>query len=98
MMYNHNIPTSLLEESSSTIVYIQNRIPQNILEEKTPKEVFTCEKTKVGHLNILGCPIEFHVPKEKRTKMEPSESERHICWIQRILQSLQNLCSRTKTH
>jgi hypothetical protein len=26
----------------------------------------------VGHLRIFGCPVYIHVPKDKRTKMEPS--------------------------
>jgi hypothetical protein len=26
----------------------------------------------VGHLRIFGCPVDIHVPKDKRTKMEPS--------------------------
>jgi hypothetical protein len=32
----------------------------------------TGEKTKVSHLRIFGCPIFFHVPKEKRKKLDPS--------------------------
>ena len=29
-------------------------------------------KHEVGHFRIFGCPIYFHVPKEKRTKLDPS--------------------------
>ena len=28
-------------------------------------------KPKVGHFRIFGCPIYIHVPKEKRTKLDP---------------------------
>jgi hypothetical protein len=42
------------------------------LKDKTPKEVLPGIKPKVGHLRIFGCPMYIHVPKEKRTKMEPS--------------------------
>jgi hypothetical protein len=42
------------------------------LKDKTPKEVFSGIKPEVGHLRIFGCPVHIHVPKEKRTKMEPS--------------------------
>jgi hypothetical protein len=42
------------------------------LKEKTPKEVFSGIKLEVGNLRIFGCPVYIHVPKEKRTKMEPS--------------------------
>ena len=38
----------------------------------TLEETFTNVKPKVGHLRIFGCPVYIHVPKEKRTKLEPS--------------------------
>jgi hypothetical protein len=72
MMCDQDLPTSLWAEATSTAVYIQNRSPHAILGEKTPKEAFTGEKPEVGHLRIFGCPVYIHVPKEKRTKMEPS--------------------------
>ena len=45
------------------------------MDQKTPEEVFTSEKPDVGHLRIFGCIVYIHVPKEKRTKMEPSEKK-----------------------
>ena len=39
---------------------------------KTPEEVFSGEKPEVSHLRIFGCPVFIHVPKEKRTTLEPS--------------------------
>jgi hypothetical protein len=47
-------------------------IPHRILEDKTPEEAFTGVKQEIGNLWIFGCPIYIHVPKEKRTKLEPS--------------------------
>jgi hypothetical protein len=41
------------------------------LKDKTHEEVFSGIKPKVGHLRIFGCLMYIHVPKEKRTKMEP---------------------------
>ena len=38
----------------------------------TPEEAFTGVKPKVGHLRIFGCLVYIHVPKDKRTKLEPS--------------------------
>jgi hypothetical protein len=46
--------------------------PCRILEDKTPKEVFTRVKPEIGHMMIFGCLVYIHVPKEKRTKLEPS--------------------------
>jgi transposase InsO family protein len=72
MMYDQNLPLSLWAEAASTAVYIQNRCPHKALEEKTPEEVFTGKKPSVDHLRIFGSPVYIHIPKEKRTKLEPS--------------------------
>jgi hypothetical protein len=66
------LPNYLWEEATSTIVYIQNRCPHAILKDKTLEEVLSGIKPEMGHLMIFGCPVYIHVPKEKRTKMEPS--------------------------
>ena len=34
--------------------------------------MFTGEKPEVSHLNIFGCPMYLHVPKEKISKLDPS--------------------------
>jgi hypothetical protein len=72
MMFDQDLPNFLWEEATSTAVYIQNRCPHAILKDKTPEEVFSGIKPKVGHLRIFGFYVYIHVPKEKRTKMEPS--------------------------
>jgi hypothetical protein len=56
-------------------VYIQSRCRNAILKDKTPEEVFSGINPEVGHLGIFGCPVYIHVPKEKRTKMEPSRKK-----------------------
>jgi hypothetical protein len=38
----------------------------------TPEEAFTGVKPEAGHFGIFGCPLYFHVPKEKRTELDPS--------------------------
>ena len=38
----------------------------------TPEEAFIGEKPEIGHLRIFGCPVYIHVPRERRTKLEPS--------------------------
>jgi hypothetical protein len=37
----------------------------------TPEEAFTRVKPEVGHFKIFGCSVHNHVPKEKRTKLDP---------------------------
>ena len=75
MMCDQDLPASLWEEAAGTAVYVHNRCHHAILDQKTPEEVFTGEKLDVGHLWIFGCTVYVHVPKEKRTKMEPSRKK-----------------------
>ena len=62
----------LWEETTRTNVYVQNRTPHRVLDNKTLEEDFLGEKSKVSHLGIFGCPVYIHIPKEKRTKLDPS--------------------------
>ena len=36
------------------------------------KKVFSGKKLEVSHLRIFGCPVYIHIPKERRTKSDPS--------------------------
>jgi hypothetical protein len=72
IIFYQDLPNYLSVEATSNVVYIQNRCPHDILKEKTHEEVFSGIKPEVGNLRIFGCPVYIHVPKEKRTKMEPS--------------------------
>jgi hypothetical protein len=75
LMFDQDLPNYLWAEPTSTSVYIQNKCPHAILKDKTPEEVFLGIKPEVGHLRIFGCLVYIHVPKEKRTKMEPSRKK-----------------------
>ena len=55
-----------------TAVYVQNCTPHRLLENKNPKEVFSSKKLEFSHLRIFGYPVYIHIPKEKRTKLDPS--------------------------
>ena len=33
--------------------------------------MFSREKSEVSHLKIFGCPMYIHIPKEKRSKLDP---------------------------
>jgi hypothetical protein len=55
-----------------TAIYVQNHSPHQILKNITPKEAFTKVKREIRHFRIFGCPVYLHVPKEKRSKLEPS--------------------------
>ena len=62
----------LWEELARAIVYVHNRTPHRVLDKKTLEEDFLGEKLEVIHLRIFGCSMYIHIPKEKRTKLNPS--------------------------
>ena len=61
-----------MEEVARTVVYVHNRIYHSVLGFKTLEEMFMGKNPEVSHLKIFGCPIYIHIPKEKRTKLDPS--------------------------
>jgi hypothetical protein len=71
MIHEQSLPMNLWVEACMTTVYVQNRSHQ-ILKNITPEEAFTKVKPEIGHFRIFGCPVYLHVPKEKRSKLEPS--------------------------
>ena len=62
----------LWAEAARTIVYVQNRLSHSALGFKTPEEMYTGKKPEVSHLKIFHCPVYVHIPKKKRTKLDPS--------------------------
>jgi hypothetical protein len=72
MLHDKDLPMVLWAKACNTTVYVQNRIPHRILEDKTPEEAFKGVKPKIGHLRIFDSPLYIHVPKAKRKKLEPS--------------------------
>ena len=72
MLHDQDLPMHLWAKAAKTAVYVQNRTPHRVLENKTPEEVFSRKKQEVIHLRIFGCLVYIHIPKEKRTKLDPS--------------------------
>ena len=62
---------TLWGDATSTLVYVQNKSPHRVFRNKTLEEAFTGVKPNVSHLRIFGCSMYIHVPKEKRSKLEP---------------------------
>jgi hypothetical protein len=54
-------------------IYVQNKRLHQTLKNITPKEVFTGMKHEIEHFRLFGCPMYFHVPKEKKSKLDPLE-------------------------
>ena len=79
MLHDQDLPMHLWAEAARTIVYVQNHTPHKVLKNKTLEEVFSGKKPEVSHLRIFGCPVYIHIPKEKRTKLDPS-AKRVYLW------------------
>jgi hypothetical protein len=63
---------TLWADAASTPVYVQKISPHRVIRNKTLEEAFTRVKLNVKHLRIFGFSVYIHVPKEKRSKLEPS--------------------------
>jgi hypothetical protein len=53
-------------------LYVHNKRFHQTLKNVTPEEAFTRVKPEIEHFRIFGCPVYFHVPKEKKSKLDPS--------------------------
>ena len=62
MLHDQDLPMHLWVKVSRIVVYVQNRTPHRVLENKTPEEFFFSKKLEVSHLRIF----------KKRTKLDPS--------------------------
>ena len=75
MLHDQDLPMHLSAEAATIAVYVQNHTPHRLLENKTPKEVFSSKKPEVSHFRIFGSPMYIHILKEKRTKLDPSRKK-----------------------
>ena len=72
MIHDQDIPMHLWDQASRTNVYVHNRLSHSALVFKTPEEMYIGNKIEVIHLKIFGFLVYVHIPKEKRTKLDPS--------------------------
>jgi hypothetical protein len=72
LLSDQGLPMYLWGEAAITAIYVQNRSPHCILKDMIPEEAFSGKKPNVEHLRTFGCHVYFHIPKDKRNKLEPS--------------------------
>ena len=72
MLHDQDLPRHLWAEATRTTMFVQNHTLHRVLENKTPEEAFFGKKPEFNHLKIFGFPGYIHLPKEKRTKLDPS--------------------------
>ena len=75
MIHDQDLPMHLWDEATRTSVCVHNILSHSVLGFKNPEEMYTIKKPEVRHLKIFGCLIYVHIPKEKRTKLDPSRKK-----------------------
>jgi transposase InsO family protein len=75
MIRDKDLSMFLWAKACNTTMYVQNKSPHKVLEDKTSKEVFIGVKSEIGHFRIFSCPVYIHVLAKKRTKLDPSREK-----------------------
>jgi len=70
MLYEKNLPRKFWVKATSTVVFLQNRLPTKALKDQTPFEVWYGYKQSLKFLKIFGCLCFTHVPQSKRDKLD----------------------------
>lgn len=72
------MPKFLWAKACSTTVYVQNRAPHRVLGKITLEIVFTGKKSEVSHFSIVGSLAYYHIPEEKRKKLDQTTEKRYL--------------------
>lgn len=75
MLVDASLSNGFWAEAVSTSVYIVNRLPCAINNNKTPYELWSNKKPNLTFMRIFGCTAMVHVPKEKRRKLDVKSIE-----------------------
>ena len=65
MLHDQDLPMHLWAEVARTVVYVQNRTPHRVLENKTPEEVFFGKKAKVAISKYLAIQCTYTFRKRR---------------------------------
>jgi len=79
-LHDQKLSKFLWGEATKTVVYVQNRIPHQALDNKTPEEVFTGVKPNIGHLRYLVVPCIFMCQGQEE-QVGSHRNERFVLWI-----------------
>ena len=70
MLVDVKVPHEFWVEALSTVVYVRNRSPTNVVDSMTPFEAWMKKKPSVSHFRVFGCRAYGHVPKDERGKLD----------------------------
>lgn len=72
LMHSEQIPLRLWAETMSTVVYLKNRSPSVVLNDRTPYEALKGRSPNLDHLRVVGCAAWVMIRKEAReSKLHP---------------------------
>lgn len=70
MLTDVRLPKKFWVEAISTAAYLVNCCLNRSLDAITPEEAWTQRKPNLQHLNVFGSTAMYHIPKQKRRKLD----------------------------
>jgi len=70
MLHNQGLPLHLWPKAWNIIFYLHNHSPHQILGMKILEEAYSDKRPDVGHFNIFGSSVYFHVTKDTQKNIE----------------------------
>nr|KYP63263.1 Copia protein [Cajanus cajan] len=70
MLKEKGLPNTFWAEAVYTAVYILNRCPTKVVQDKTPIEAWSGKKPSAQHLRVFGSIFYIQVLEEKRHKIK----------------------------
>jgi hypothetical protein len=70
MLSGVGITQEFWAEAVDTAKYLLNISPSSVLVDTNPHGVWFDKKPSITYLKVFGCDAFFHVPKEKRRKLD----------------------------
>ncbi|GJW57802.1 retrovirus-related pol polyprotein from transposon TNT 1-94 [Tanacetum coccineum] len=77
MLKSKKMPKEFWAEAVECAVYLLNRCPSKILDNKTSQEAWNGMKPIVSHLRIFGSITYVHVPSQRLSKLD-DRSKKHV--------------------
>lgn len=74
MLIDSGLDNRFWAEAAVTAAYLINRVPCR-QQKKCPEEIWSGRKSNLTYLRVFGCPAFAHIPKDKRSKLDPKSTE-----------------------
>jgi hypothetical protein len=75
MLYESTLPDEFWEFAMDTMAYVYDRTPRNSNKEGvSPMQAAVQMVLDLADLRVFGCLVFLHVPKARRSKMQPEST------------------------